>query len=50
MILAGRARRALVVTGETPTRSMRWRVGSLAEARAAFAGYTFGDAGAAVVL
>jgi 3-oxoacyl-(acyl-carrier-protein) synthase III len=49
-ILAGRARRALVVTGETPTRSMRERVSSLAEARAAFAGYTFGDAGAAVVL
>lgn len=50
LILAGRARRALVVTGETPTRSMRRRVGSLAEARAAFAGFTFGDAGAAVVL
>lgn len=50
MILAGRARRALVVTGETPTRVMRPRVGSLAEARAAFAGYTFGDAGAAVLV
>ena len=49
-ILAGRARRALVVTGETPTRSMRPQVSSLAEARTAFAGYTFGDAGAAVVL
>ena len=50
LILTGRARRALVVTGETPTRSMRPRVGSLAEARRAFAGFTFGDAGAAVVL
>jgi 3-oxoacyl-[acyl-carrier-protein] synthase-3 len=49
-ILAGRARRALVVTGETPTRSMRRQVSGLAEARSAFAGYTFGDAGAAVVL
>ena len=50
MILAGRARRALVVTGETPTRAMRPRVADMAEARRAFAGYTFGDAGAAVVV
>ncbi|MEV6349266.1 ketoacyl-ACP synthase III [Actinoplanes sp. NPDC051851] len=46
MILAGRARRALVVTGETPTRVMR---PSLTDRRA-FAGFTFGDAGAAVVV
>ncbi|MFG1610556.1 3-oxoacyl-ACP synthase III family protein [Actinoplanes sp. NPDC049265] len=50
MILAGRAGRALVVTGETPTRAMRPRVSGLAEVRAAFAGYTFGDAGAAVLV
>lgn len=50
MILAGRARRALVVTGETPTRSIRWKVDSLAQAVEGFAGYTFGDAGAAVVV
>jgi 3-oxoacyl-[acyl-carrier-protein] synthase-3 len=50
LILAGRARRALVVTGETPTRSMRWRLDSPEQGRSAFAGYTFGDAGAAVVL
>jgi 3-oxoacyl-[acyl-carrier-protein] synthase III len=50
LILAGRARRALVVTGETPTRALRWRVADLTQARAAFAGYTFGDAGAAVVV
>jgi 3-oxoacyl-[acyl-carrier-protein] synthase III len=50
MILAGRARRALVVTGETPTRVMRSRVDSLAQARRSFAGFTFGDAGAAVVV
>lgn len=49
-ILAGRARRALVVTGETPTRSMRWKLSSLAQARSSLAGYTFGDAGAAVVV
>ncbi len=50
MILAGRARRALVVTGETPTRAMRPRLDDLAQARDAFAGYTFGDAGAAVLV
>lgn len=50
MVLAGRARRVLVVTGETPTRSMRRRLDSLEQARSAFAGFTFGDAGAAVVL
>ncbi len=50
MILAGRARRALVVTGETPTRTMRPRLDGMAQARTAFAGYTFGDAGAAVLL
>jgi 3-oxoacyl-[acyl-carrier-protein] synthase III len=50
MILAGRARRALVVTGETPTRAMRHRVDDLAQARDSFAGFTFGDAGAAVLV
>jgi 3-oxoacyl-[acyl-carrier-protein] synthase-3 len=50
MILAGRARRALVVTGETPSRVMRPGVTDLTEARRSFAGYTFGDAGAAVVV
>jgi 3-oxoacyl-[acyl-carrier-protein] synthase III len=50
MVLAGRAGRVLVVTGETPTRVMRPRVDSLAQARDAFAGFTFGDAGAAVVV
>ncbi|AGZ44582.1 putative 3-oxoacyl-ACP synthase III [Actinoplanes friuliensis DSM 7358] len=50
MILAGRARRALVVTGETPTRSMRPKLDGMAQARQAFAGYTFGDAGAAVLV
>jgi 3-oxoacyl-[acyl-carrier-protein] synthase-3 len=50
MVLAGRADRVLVVTGETPTRAMRPRLRSLDQARDAFAGYTFGDAGAAVVV
>ncbi|WP_354641634.1 3-oxoacyl-ACP synthase III family protein [Kitasatospora camelliae] len=50
MILAGRARRALVVTGETPSRAMRRDPSGLAEFREGFAGYTFGDAGAAVLV
>ena len=50
MILAGRARRALVVTGETPTRAMRPKLDGMRQARSAFAGYTFGDAGAAVLV
>ncbi|MEV8335578.1 3-oxoacyl-ACP synthase III family protein [Streptomyces niveus] len=50
MILSGRARRALVVTGETPSRAVRRNPADLAEFRDGFAGYTFGDAGAAVVL
>jgi 3-oxoacyl-[acyl-carrier-protein] synthase-3 len=50
MILAGRSRRALVVTGETPSRAMRIAPADLGELREGFAGYTFGDAGAAVVV
>ncbi|MEV6400807.1 ketoacyl-ACP synthase III [Streptomyces sp. NPDC051907] len=50
MILAGRARRALVVTGETPSRAIRRAPADFAAFRDGFAGYTFGDAGAAVVL
>jgi 3-oxoacyl-[acyl-carrier-protein] synthase-3 len=50
LILAGRAGRALVVTGETPTRSIRWQPASLGQLMRGFAGYTFGDAGAAVVV
>jgi 3-oxoacyl-[acyl-carrier-protein] synthase-3 len=50
LIIAGRARRVLVATGETPTRVMRPKLDSLDQARDAFAGFTFGDAGAAVVV
>ncbi|MDK9496375.1 ketoacyl-ACP synthase III [Streptomyces katrae] len=49
-VLAGRARRALVVTGETPSRAVRMDPADFAEFRGGFAGYTFGDAGAAVLL
>ncbi|ANP51611.1 3-oxoacyl-[acyl-carrier-protein] synthase-3 [Streptomyces griseochromogenes] len=50
MILAGRARRALVVTGETPSRAVQRAPSGPGRLRDGFAGYTFGDAGAAVVL
>lgn len=50
MLIAGRATRALVVTGETPTRVVRWQVADLDQLLASMAGYTFGDGGAAVVL
>ncbi|MBM6403006.1 ketoacyl-ACP synthase III [Phycicoccus sp. CSK15P-2] len=50
MVEAGRARTALVVTGETPSLSARWEVENLPQVVEHFAGYTFGDAGAAVVV
>ena len=48
-IKTGRAKRALVVSGETPTLVTRWKVGSLRELRRAFIGYTMGDLGTAAV-
>lgn len=50
LLLAGRASRALVVTGETPTRAIRWEPASTEQFWRGFAGYTFGDAGAAVIV
>jgi 3-oxoacyl-[acyl-carrier-protein] synthase-3 len=50
MIVSGRARRALVVAGETPSRAVRRVPAGPGQFRDGFAGYTFGDAGAAVVL
>jgi len=43
-------RTALVVTGESPSRAIRWAVDGQRSFWAAAAGYTMGDAGAAVVL
>src|SRR5438132_1107512 len=48
--LAGGGARALVMPGETPTRSIRWQPDDVEQLRRGFAGYTFGDAGAAVVV
>lgn len=49
-LLTGRAGRALVVSGETPTLAARWNVGSIREFRRSFVGYTVGDLGTAAVL
>jgi acyl-CoA:acyl-CoA alkyltransferase len=50
LIAAGRYETTLVVTGEIPSRCVRWRVTNREDFRLCFAGYTFGDAGAAVLL
>lgn len=50
MVRAGRAHRALVVSGELPSRAIRLEVESLNQLRAGFAGYTFGDSGTAVLV
>ena len=50
MLATGAARRALVVTGETPTLAARYAVADRRAFRHAFIGYTVGDVGGAVVL
>lgn len=50
MIVSGRAKKVLVCSGEIPTRAMRTKVSDQDELYRSFAGYTFGDAGAAVVM
>jgi 3-oxoacyl-(acyl-carrier-protein) synthase III len=50
LMARGSARRALVVTGETGSIVVRYRVKGLREFRDAFIGYTVGDAGGAVAL
>ncbi len=50
LIANGSARMALVVTGETPSRAIRWSVADQADFMFSMPGYTMGDAGAAVLL
>lgn len=50
LITCGRYRRVLVVSGETPSRAVRWDVDSLRGFLRAFPGYTLSDAGAALLL
>jgi acyl-CoA:acyl-CoA alkyltransferase len=49
-IKTGRARRVLVVSGETPTLVTRWKVRSIGELKRSFIGYTMGDLGTAAVV
>jgi 3-oxoacyl-[acyl-carrier-protein] synthase-3 len=50
LIATRQSRCAVVAVGETPSRAIRWRIRDLDQLRMSFAGYTFGDAGAAVLL
>jgi 3-oxoacyl-[acyl-carrier-protein] synthase-3 len=50
LISTGAYRRVLVCTGECPSEAVRWNVRDKDHMKNSFAGYTFGDAGAAIVL
>jgi len=50
LIQTGQYGRALVVSGELPSRTVRWKVRDFNELKSSFLGYTFGDAGAAALL
>lgn len=50
MIRTGQYRRILVCTGEKPSEAIRWELRDWEHMKQSFACYTFGDAGAAVVL
>ncbi|MFI2565960.1 3-oxoacyl-ACP synthase III family protein [Paenarthrobacter sp. NPDC018779] len=50
LIAAGRYARVLVVTGESPSRAVRWSVPDFETFAGSFPGYTMSDGGAAVLL
>ncbi|HKU34988.1 MAG TPA: ketoacyl-ACP synthase III [Paenarthrobacter sp.] len=50
LIAAGRYGRVLVVTGESPSRAVRWSVPDFGTFAGSFPGYTMSDGGAAVLL
>lgn len=50
LLATGAYRTALVVTGESPSRAIRWSVDSNSSFMSSGAGYTMGDAGSAVLL
>jgi 3-oxoacyl-[acyl-carrier-protein] synthase-3 len=50
LIRTGQHRRILVCTGEKPSAAIRWELRDWEHMKESFACYTFGDAGAAVVL
>ena len=49
LIASGRYGRVLVVTGESPSRAVRWSVPDFATFASSFPGYTMSDGGAAVL-
>ena len=50
MVATGQYRNVVVATGEIPSRGIKWAVRDFEDLRLSFPGYTFGDAGAAVVV
>lgn len=50
LIRTGQYSRVLVCTGEAPSEAIRWEITDWEHMQRSFAGYTFGDAGAAAVL
>ncbi len=50
LLLSGKYKRILVTNGEVPSRVIRMSVRGIAQLKRAFAGYTLGDAGSAMVL
>src|SRR5262249_36336518 len=50
LLLTGQYRRILVATGEIPSIGIKWTVADKTDLRLSFPGYTFGDAGAAVLI
>jgi 3-oxoacyl-[acyl-carrier-protein] synthase-3 len=50
LIRTGQYARVLVCTGEAPSEAIRWELTDWEHMKRSFAGYTFGDAGAAAVL
>lgn len=50
LIRTGQYEKVLVCTGEAPSEAIRWELKDGEHMKTSFAGYTFGDAGAAMVL
>jgi acyl-CoA:acyl-CoA alkyltransferase len=50
LIRTGQYEKVLVCTGEAPSEAIRWELKDWEQMKTSFAGYTFGDAGAAMVL
>ncbi|MBI3224872.1 MAG: ketoacyl-ACP synthase III [Mycolicibacterium cosmeticum] len=50
LIRTGQYEKVLVCTGEAPSEAIRWELKDSEQMKTSFAGYTFGDAGAAMVL